>query len=269
MISLLAAQSRFAAGFMRWDRPLVAVLLLSLVIGLLMVLLFRYTSDQRAIRVAKDQLKAHMLAVRLFQDQLPVVLRSYTRILRGTGRYLRLAFKPLLLVIIPLTFLIVQLDRYLGFAPFSTGQPFLLKVKTADASGLDALALRLPAELATTAPAVHIPADNLVVWRLAAQKPGRFEVMVEAADQVSAKRVVVSSQLARLSPIRLRGSFWERFFASAEPPLAENSRIQSIAVTYPDRTIYFAWMEWNWIWLFFVISLLAGFFFKTVFRIEI
>ncbi len=67
-----------------------------------------------------------MLAVRLFHDQLPVVMGSYGRILRGTGRYLRLAFMPLLYVIIPITFLIVQCDRYLGTTRFPPTRHFYL-----------------------------------------------------------------------------------------------------------------------------------------------
>src|SRR5262249_40590516 len=90
--------------------PLLLVLAISIVIGLLMVIVFRYTSNQKAIARAKDRLKAHLLAVRLYQDQLPVVVRAYGRILRGTGSYLRLAFTPFLIAILPITFLIVQLD---------------------------------------------------------------------------------------------------------------------------------------------------------------
>src|SRR5215470_9157337 len=104
---------------------------ISLIVGLLMVIVFGYTSDQKAIHVAKDQLKAHLLAVRLYQDQLPVVVRTYGRIIRGTGRYLRLAFMPLLYVIIPITLLIVQLDRYLGTTALPTQQAFLVTVRTA------------------------------------------------------------------------------------------------------------------------------------------
>src|SRR5881397_745662 len=111
------------------DLPAALVILLSLLIGLLMVVVFRYTSDQKAIRLAKDQLKAHLLAVRLYQDQLPVVLRSYGRILRGTGRYIRLAFRPLLFAVIPITLLIVRLDRDLGWMPAEPSQPFLVKVR--------------------------------------------------------------------------------------------------------------------------------------------
>src|SRR5580704_14144269 len=109
--------------------PLAIVIFVSLVIGLVMVVLFGYTSDQKAIGVAKDQLKAHLLAVRLYRDQIPVVMGSYGKILRGTGRYLKLAFMPLLYVIIPITLLMVQIDRYLGQTPLAANTPFLLTVK--------------------------------------------------------------------------------------------------------------------------------------------
>src|SRR5438445_1293127 len=112
--------------FLESHAPLIFVFVLSLVIGLLMVVVFRYTSNQKAIRIAKDHLKAHFLAVRLFQDQLQVVLISYWRIVRSTGSYLRLAFMPLLYVSVPLILLMVQVDRYLGLMPLEIGRPFVV-----------------------------------------------------------------------------------------------------------------------------------------------
>jgi len=234
-----------------------------------MVVVFRYTSDQKAIRIAKDQLKAHLLAVRLFQDQLPVVLSSYGRILQGTGRYLRLAFRPLLFVALPLTLLIVQLDRYLGVTPLSTGRPFLIKARAIDSEALNTIDLDLPAALQQTAPAVHIPAENEIVWRVVAKQSGSYDVSIGPPDRTFSKRVSVSDKLERLSPVRLRGHFWERMLLSAESPLPAESPIQSIEVGYPSRSIAFVGFEWNWIWLFFVLSLVAGFLFKSILGIEI
>jgi uncharacterized membrane protein (DUF106 family) len=261
--------STAVAGILGVESPLVFVVLLSLVIGLLMVIVFRYTSDQKAIRIAKDHLKAHLLAVRLFQDQLPVVLSSYGRILLSTGRYLKLAFKPLLFVILPLIFLIVQLDRYLGWTPLEPGRAFLVKVHTNDAGTLDDVSLSLPPELRTTAPAVHIPADHEVVWRVVAEKEGSYNISISTAAQTLSKQVVVATGLLRVSPVRLQAPFWERMFTSGEPALPANSQIHSVEVNYPSRNIRFAGLDWNWIWLFFVLSLVAGFFFKTVLKIEI
>lgn len=249
--------------------PALLVLGISVVIGLLMVVVFRYTSDQKAIHIAKDHLKAHLLALRLFQDQIPVVLRSYGRIVLATGRYLRLAFMPLLIVIVPLTFLMVQIDRYLGSTPLEAGQTFLVKARVADPAALNEASLELPDGLATTAPPVHVPAENEIDWRVVAARDGDYQIKVQSSAQSFSKRLVVGSGVLRLSPMRLRDHFWERLLFSAEPALPQNNLIEAIEVQYPARDIAFAGFEWNWIWLFFVLSLAAGFLFKSILGIEI
>ncbi|MGA8539573.1 MAG: hypothetical protein WB566_08730 [Terriglobales bacterium] len=258
-----------ALNFSLLTSPLAIVIVLSLVVGLLMVVLFGYTSDQKAIGIAKDQLKAHLLAVRLYRDQIPVVMGSYGKILRGTGRYLKLAFKPLLYVIIPITLLIVEIDHYLGAAPIPPNTPFLLTVHTTGGDAVNDVTLDLPSEITATAPPVHVPAENEIVWRLAASKEGRYEVKVAAGGQSAAKVVCVGSDLPRISTIRLRGHFWERMLSSAEPALPEDSPIESISINYPDRNIEIGGYAMNWIWLFFILSMVAGFIFKEVLGIKI
>ncbi len=263
--------------------PLAIVIVVSLVVGLVMVVLFGYTSDQKAIGIAKDQLKAHLLAVRLYRDQIPVVMGSYGKILRGTGRYLKLAFMPLLYVIIPITLLMVQIDRYLGQTPLPVNVPFLLTVHLAPVhlapaqpagqpGGGDAtsdVTLELPTKITVTAPAVHVPADREIVWRLVGSKEGKYEVKISADGQSAEKTVYVGNDLPRISTVRLRGKFWERMFSSAEPPLPENSPIESISINYPDRNIDIAGYGMNWIWLFFILSMVAGFIFKELLGIKI
>jgi hypothetical protein len=249
--------------------PLAIVVVLSLVVGLAMVVLFGYTSDQKAIGIAKDQLKAHLLAVRLYRDQIPVVMDSYGKILRGTGRYLKLAFKPLLYVIVPITLLMVQVDRYLGSTPIPTDAPFLLTARFAGSDELTDVTLDLPPEITMTAPPVHVPASNEIVWRLVGSRDGNYEVKIAAAGESAAKAVCVGSDLPRISTVRLRGQFWRRMFSSAEPALPRNSPIESIAINYPDRNIDVAGYGINWIWLFFILSMVAGFVFKELLGIKI
>jgi uncharacterized membrane protein (DUF106 family) len=260
-----------AAADLWLTNPLFIVALLSVVVGLAMVLLFGYTSDQKAIARAKDELKAHLLAVRLYRDQLHVVMGSYGKVLRGTGRYLRLAFKPLLYVILPITILIVQLDRTLGFRAIQPKTPFLLTVRTSGADEMNNISIELPPEIASDAPPVHVAAENEVVWRLIANHEGSYLVKIIADGQTAVKTVRVSSQLARVSPIRLRGHFWERMFLSGESALPGSLPLDSISVTYPERDIPlgFGNYQMNWIWLFFILSMIAGFIFKELLGIQI
>jgi uncharacterized membrane protein (DUF106 family) len=249
--------------------PLAIVVVLSIVIGLMMIVLFGYTSNQKAIKVAKDQLKAHLLAVRLFQDQLHVVMGSYGRILRGTGRYLKLAFMPLLYVIIPITLLIVQLDRYLGSTGIPANAPFLLTARISNGEMVNDVSLELPAEVAMTAPAVHVPSAREIVWRLAASKEGMYEIKLAVAGESVTKTLRVSSELVRVSPVRLRARFWERMLSSAESAMPDTSPFESVAIDYPERNIEIAGYEIDWIWLFFILSMIAGFIFKEILGIQV
>ena len=134
---------------------------------------------------------------------------------------------------------------------------------------LNDVTLDLPPEITMTAPPVHVPAANEIVWRLAGSKEGKYEVKVAAAGESAAKAVCVGSDLPRISTVRLRGQFWRRMFSSAEPALPENSPIESIAINYPDRNIDVAGYGMNWIWLFFILSMVAGFIFKELLGIKI
>ena len=58
-------------------------------------------------------------------------------------------------------------------------------------------------------------------------------------------------------------------FSSAESALPQNSPIESIAINYPDRDIDIAGYGMNWIWLFFILSMIAGFIFKELLGIQI
>jgi len=102
-----------------------------------------------------------------------------------------------------------------------------------------------------------------------AEKDGRYDLGIEAGTQSYSKSAVVSQGIERISPIRLRGRWWEKIFVSGEPTLPTDSPIQSVEINYPVRNISFAWLAWNWIWLFFVLSLVSGFLFKSILGIEI
>ncbi len=153
--------------------------------------------------------------------------------------------------------------------PLQPAQTFLVAARVEDPAALNQASLQLPPELSSSAPAVHVPKEKEVVWRVVAGRTGNYEIQITAAGQTLSKQVVVAPGLARVSPLRLKDNFWERIFTSGEPALADNSPVQSIAINYSAREISFAWTKWNWIVLFFVVSLIAGFIFKTALGIQV
>src|SRR6516164_5748341 len=59
--------------------------LISAVTGVVLLFVFKYTSNQRAIRRVRNDINAELLALKLFKDSPLVALRAQGRILLGAA----------------------------------------------------------------------------------------------------------------------------------------------------------------------------------------
>src|SRR5689334_14613881 len=113
--------------FLRLLPPALALAVLVVVTAIAALLVFRWVSNQKAIRKAKDRIGAHVLEIRLFPDQLNVVGRAYLAMLTGTFAYLRHALRPVTVLFLPLFLLFVQMEAYFNYKPLPVSEDFLLK----------------------------------------------------------------------------------------------------------------------------------------------
>ena len=97
--------------------PAVGLTVVSVLTGVLLLIVYRYTSNQAGIRRVKDRIKAHFLEIRLFQDQFGVVVGAHGRILRATLTYMSYSLKPLAVILLPVLILMVHLEMHLGQRP--------------------------------------------------------------------------------------------------------------------------------------------------------
>ena len=253
---------------LRGVHPLVALGIIAFLTGAMMLLAYKFTSNQRSIRRAKDVMQAHVLAVRLFQDQIGVVLRSYGRILRATFGYLRLSLVPLLVMFIPLTLLLIQLEARFAYRSPRIGEPFLVTVRVAQPQDVDGVSLETPAGVALTAPLLRDTEAREVVARLEARQPGTWNLVVRLAGGESKKQLIVSERLESLSTERVSPGILARLLNPLEDPLPAGSPVIGIAVDYPERRIALGRFNLNWIVTFFILSLIAGLALKRPLRAE-
>ena len=253
----------------RFARPIYPLALLSLLTTLLALLVFRYGSNQRAIRRAKDRLEAHLLEVRLFQDQLRVVLRAYTRLLDGTLIYLRHSVRPLALLALPLLIIFVQLESYFGYSPVQTGNNFIVKARLAGTTSLDEVSLHLPDGLKLTSPPLRLAEEKEIDWRVQADRPGQYTVDVMVARKAFTKQVTVGEGLARVLRARARTSLVEHLLHPGEAQLPAAGPLETIEVQYRPRSVRLAGFDLHWLVPFLVITLLSTLALKGIFRTEI
>jgi hypothetical protein len=254
--------------------PLVGLTIISLLTAVVMLIVFKWTSNQGALAAVKRQIHAGLFEIRLFNDDLILILKSQFEVLRHNLTYLRLSMAPMLWMIVPLTLMVAQLQFHYGYSGLQPGAASILKVDLSAGDGApmgrpDAT-LGVPEGLRVETPALWIPAKRQLVWRIAADTPGAYEVTVVVDGKSEAKSVRVGDGIVRRSPIRVSPSFLDLLLYPAESPLPADSPFQSISVAYPDRDIdMFGVWGGHWLIVFMVLSIAFAFALRNVFGVTI
>ena len=254
---------------MRSLSTLAVLAVFSVLTAVISLLAVRWTSDQKAIRRVKDLMGAHVLEVRLFPDQLSVVLRAYLTLFGNTLLYLRYALAPLLVLSVPLLILFAQMESYFGRAPVEPGHDFVVRATFRTVDSFTDPYLRLPPGLVQSAPPVHIPSVREVDWRVKAEQPGTYDIHVVLQGSEYSKRVVAGSGLTRLVSEREQGSVWQQVIDPGEPPLPRAGLVEQIRVQYPRRVFRFRTWEIEWLVPYLTLTLLAALFLKRPLRTEL
>lgn len=248
--------------------PFWGLLAMSVVTGFILLFIWKYTTNQDRMRVVKDRIKMHFIELRLYQDDMGVVWKTQGRILKQNFRYLTLVLIPAVIIIIPVVFILVDMDHRFGRVPLEPGQSTIVKVKLAGRGGLPEVDLVAPEGIVVETPRLRIPIEREINWRIRAARPGDFDLAFRVDGQEVTKNLTVGNSVKRFSAVKGQATVGEAFFNPGEDPLPKDSAIHSIEVVYPSRR--FGLESWigHWLTLFCVFSLLVGFGLKPVFKVE-
>jgi uncharacterized membrane protein (DUF106 family) len=252
--------------------PVVGLGVVSLVVGVAMLLVFRKTSNQAAIADVKRKIQAGIFEIRLFNDDLRAMFRAQGDILRHNLSYLRLSFAPMLWMIVPLVLLIAQLQFYYGYDGLEPGKPALVKVtltETAVRAPSPAIELSAPPGLRVETPLVWIPSEREAAWRVSADQPGDYQLSITLDGRTVTKDVNVSSRVGWRAPERLESGFVNQLLYPAEAPIESDVPIEAIRITYPEREVSVLGWHTHWMIAFFVLSIVFAFALRKRFGVVI
>jgi hypothetical protein len=252
--------------------PWLGMIAVSLLTGFLMLFIFRYTSNQEGIRRTKNKIKAHLLELRLYKDSLSQQLKSQGNILLANGKYIGYALKPMLVMIIPILLILIQINLWFGARSLAVGEPAILKIKLAE--GTDPLQTEIALEpapgIAVETPPLRIEEDREIDWRIRAEKRGIHLLNFRFGSEAFSKTAAVGqSRIAKISVLKPRQGFLNEVLNPGEKPLAKSLPVKSIEVVYPGQKMNFFGWRMHWLIAYFVLSIIFGFAFKGVFKVEI
>jgi hypothetical protein len=238
---------------------------LSAVTGVVMLVAFRYTSNQKAIGRARDDITANLLALKLFKDEVGVTFRALGRIFGALGRLQWHMLRPLLILLLPMLLLLGQMGTRYQWRPLHPGERTLIRMRLAPGAGdVQAELEPGPAALVEAGP---VPGGGELVWRIRAGQPGRGLLQFKVNGVSLEKEIVVGDTFQRVSAERLGSRWTAQILHPTEPLLPAGAPVVALEIGYRGVHSYVYGETW-WIAYFFVISMAAALVFKPVFRVR-
>lgn len=230
------------------------------ILGAVAVIIFKYLSNQNKIKEVKKQIKIHFLEIRLYKDDFREILKAQKEILKNNFWYTVYSFGAAIPIIILVLITISQINLRYGYTPIRPGQNFDVKVVYAqDADRRPEPQLKLPEGLEAVTPAMSLGGEGEVSWQFQATRAGRYEVGFKVCDQEYTKEIVIGKIASPYCPQLMRQGFLATFINSVEPPLAKDSRLDSIEIGYKPKYFKCIFFGWNMHWLIVFPLIAIGF----------
>ncbi len=247
-----------------------SITMVAFVTGILMLLAFKYTSNQDAIKRVRNTIKANLWALSLFKDSLAVSFRCQGRILVAACHLILLAIVPMLVMLVPMCLLLGQLSVWYQARPLQVGEETVVTLQIAEGSWDQFRQVQLAptSAIGTITGPVRVPSKCMISWKLQPAESGHHRLMFRQDGQTFEKELAVGDGFMQLSARRPAWRCSDVLVFPRERPLAADSPVQSIELVYPARDSWTAGSK-SWLIYWFAASMLAALVARPLLRVNV
>lgn len=253
--------------------PLATLLVWSVITGITMALVFRFTSNQRALVAVADQTRANVLAIKLFQDDLGVTLRCLLALLGVVARRLWHSLPPMVVLIVPLSLLLAQLGLRFEHAPLQADESAIVELRLSPDSWNQHqnVAIQVPASVNVETPPMRDSVEHTIYWRISSHHPTSFDVGWDLGDETIEKKIAVAERPTSLIPVGTKrpGRNWfEQLLHPAESAFPSSSPARAVVVHHRARITSVLNFNIPWWGTFLIVSCLSAWLLKPIVKVQ-
>jgi uncharacterized membrane protein (DUF106 family) len=236
-----------------------SITVISAVLGIPLFIIFKYTSNQRALTRTINDIKASLLAVRLYKDNISVTMKSEARLMRSSVELFVYSFIPVLIMSIPLSIILAQMGLWYQARPLQSGDaPVLVNLKLNNAlENWPAVTLDPRPGARVVAGPVQIVSRKEICWMIQPVQEGTHLLKFQVGDQQIVKQLAIGRGFMRVSTKRPGTDAADVIMHPLEQPLSAAGPVDSISIAYPERKSFIYGTDW-WLVYFCIISMISA-----------
>lgn len=253
--------------------PLAVLLLISIGLGIVMAVSFRFTSNQRKLRRLAELSRAEVLAIRLFKDEPVTMFHALGRLLRHSAKRLWYSLPPMLAMFVPFVLLLTQLSLWYEHRPLQVGDSAVVELQLDDDvwTQHQNLELAAPPALAVETKPLRDDMEKTIWWRVRAVEPMPAVLRWRVGAQEVEKEVAVAKDASALMPVSSRrpgAGWWDRILYPGENALGTASPVRGIRVYHEPRSTPIFGRNVPWWLTLFAVSFLTALMIRPLVRVQ-
>jgi len=224
-----------------WN-PFVSIVVLSLFISLIVTLVYKYFTDQVAMKEMKEKQKGFQKQMKELRSNPEEMMKVQKEAMGVNLQYMKASFKPMLITMIPVLLMFSWMTGHLSFEPIYPGETY--SITASFEKGLSGEALLTVDEKSTLIDAEKQPlADGKATWKLKGEE-GEHSLSVTLGNTTQTKIVKIGTTFDYAESITLY----------------QHSDIKSINIDYKllkplGEFSLFGWHP-GWIGLYLIFSII-------------
>ena len=230
--------------------------------------IYKAVSNQAAIRDAKDKIIAHLLELRLFRDDLRVLLRAEGRVFANIGRYLGHSLLPMVLMLPVFLLVLIQIESRFAFRGLAQDEQAIVTVGVSSDRPVSRIPANLDAEdgLRVATPALRADASDEIYWRVHVVTPGSHNLKLRIGGEQTDRIVSGEGSLGAMT-MAYRASDMRTLLYPRAAALPSSGPVTTLAIDYPRARGEFAGLS-STSWLFFGMVMVFAFALRRLFDVS-
>ncbi len=235
-----------AFGFMLNWSPLLAILVLSFIISLIIVLAYKWLTDQKEMKRLKDELSVRQKKMKELKSEPEKLMKAQKEAMSINMQYMTKSMKPTLITFIPIILIFGWMNAHFAYEPLMPNEEFTLTANF-EKEITGSVTVTVPEGLEVVGESTREIKDKTAVFKLKGTE-GEYYATLSSNEQEVDKNIIITT---------------ERRYAAA---LETYKNDVFTTAQLGNETLKVFW-KINWFWAYIIFAILFSIVLRKVMKV--
>ena len=250
--------------------PGAGLVIITFIISLAIVLIYKFTTDQEHMKVLRAQIKKHQEAMKNLKDDPQKLMKEQKKAMQVNTELMKHSMKPTLYTMIPIIIIFGWLASHFSVMPILPGQPFNVTITT-DKEAEGNIGILIPQGLSLLSDANRSLMEGKATWTLKGSE-GEYNVFFDYNGDTLKKRVVISEERGVYArAVKTKKTLFDSIYSGREGFIPKESAARTITVSYEAvRPLPFSLFGWRpgWLGTYIIFSIVFSVLIRKLLKVQ-